>query len=146
VCRATARTCRLRIWLEVVHEARLRLDPAEPGLDRRVIPELDARVPGDVRVGVEADVRDGVARAEEEVACRELALEDGDCVAAHALPALDERVMAGGATREDPEAAGADVRLEQVLLEEEPLSGLRSPELVVGQERCAFRQIEEDGT
>ena len=60
------------------------------------------------------------------------------------LPALDELLVPFGPAGEDPEAAGADVRLEQVLLEEEPLRGARSAELVGGQERRSLGEVEQD--
>ncbi len=67
---------------------------------------------------------------------REVPLEDVERVPADLLPALDERLVPFGAAGEDPEAAGADVRLEQVLLEEEPLRGARSAELVARKQRA----------
>ena len=81
-------------------------------------------------VGVEADVGDGIVGSEEEVVRRELALEDVERMPADLLPAFDERLVPLRAAGEDPEAARADVRLEQVLLEEEPLRGARSAEPV----------------
>ena len=58
-----------------------------------------------------------------------MTLEDVEPVPADLLPARDERLVAfGPAVR--IQSGGADVRLEQVLLEEEPLRGARPAELV----------------
>ena len=77
---------------------------------------------------------------------RKLPLEDVERVPADLLPALDERLVALGAAGEEPEAARADVRLEQVLLEEEPLRGARPAELVGRQERRSLGEVEKDRT
>ena len=144
VRRAPARAGVLGIALEIVHEAGLGLDPPQPGPDRRVVRQRDAGVLGEVRVGVEADVRDGVVRAEEEVGRRELPLEHVERVPADLLPALDELLVPFGPAGEDPEAACADVRLEQVLLEEEPLRRAGTAELVGGQKRRSLGEVEQD--
>jgi hypothetical protein len=44
-----------------------------------------------------------------------------------------------------PETGGADVRLEQVLLEEHPRVDARALDRVIGQEVRALGQVEEDG-
>ena len=134
----TARAGGGGVRLEVVHEPRLRLDSPQPRFDRGIVRELDAGVARDVGVGIEADVRDGVVASEEEVVGTEVSLEDVERMPADLLPALDERLVALRATGQDPEAPGADVRLEQVLLEEEPLRGTRPADLVAWQERRAL--------
>ena len=139
-----ARTGSRRIRLEIVHKIRLSLHALKPGLDGRILRELDPGVAGDMGVGVETDVRDGVVGSEEEVVRREVPLEDVERVPADLLPAFDERLVPFRAAGEDPETARADVRLEQVLLEEEPLRGARSAEPVARQEACSLGQLEED--
>ena len=62
------------------------------------------------------------------------------------LPAFDESLVPFRPAGEDPEAAGADIRLEQVLLEEEPLRNARSAELVARKQRRSLGQKEEDRT
>jgi hypothetical protein len=132
---SAARTGGRGVRLEVVHETGLCLDPPQPGLDGGVVREREAGVAGDVGVGVETDVGDGVVGSEEEVVRGKVPLEDVERLPADLLPALDELLVALRPAGQDPEAAGADVRLEQVLLEEEPLRSARPAELVARQQR-----------
>ena len=50
----------------------------------------------------------------------------------------------GVAPRQTPEARGADVGLEQVLLEEHPGVDVRPLDAIVGQERRALGEVEQD--
>ncbi len=119
--------------------------PGEPGLDGRVGSHVVAGVVCDVRVSVEGAVCDRVAAADQEGSLGEPPLEDLE----GGPPRLEmpcERLrplrLASG---QPPEAGGADVRLEQVLLEEHPGVHTGALEAIGGKQRAALGKVEQDG-
>ena len=133
-----------RVRRQVVDRARRRRDALEPRRHRRIRGQVVAGVAGDPRVRVQRAVGDGVAAADEELLPRQAALERSERTRPR-LEVTGERLRPlGVAPGQLPEAGRADVRLEQVLLEEHPRVHVSTLDAVVGQERRAFGEVEED--
>src|SRR5262245_3345559 len=123
---------RLRIGLEVVDEARLGLDAGKPRSDRREGARVDPGLVCVMRVRVERDVRDRVPTQGEELTVGKTPLEHLERRPSRLEPLGEHLGALRIAAGQVPEAGRADVRLEQVLLEEEPLVDARSVEALGG--------------
>jgi len=97
-------------------------------------------------VGIERDVGDRVAIGDEEGPLREVALHHSECGLAP-LALLGEPLAVPGRQLRvpEPEARGRHAGLVAVLLEEHPLERLRASDRLLGQERRALGQVEQDG-
>ena len=133
-----------RVGLEVVDRAGRRRDPLEPGGNRRIGSHLVPGLVGDPRVGVEGAVGDRVAAADEEVPPGETAFERCQRAGAGLEMARERLRLLGVTPRQAPEAGGADVGLEQVLLEEHPGVDVRALDAIVRQQGRALGQVEQD--
>ena len=74
-----------------------------------------------MRIRVEREVRDRVRAGDEEVAAGQGVVEDAQGVRAGLAPLLERLRPQPVATGKSPEARRADVGLDEVLLEEQPL-------------------------
>ena len=135
----------LRIGLEVVDEARRRLHALDPRAHRRASGEIHVDVARQVDVGPQREVGDRVPIARHPLAAVEVRLEPVDRgLAAREAVGEDlgrERVAAGQA----PEARAAEVGLDVVLLDEQPLVHVRPRHRIGRQQVRALGEVEQDG-
>ena len=113
-------------------EARRPFDAAEATRRPRGNRPCRSRRHRPVRVGVERDVGHGVAVAEQELPPAEALVEHREGGLRRLEPRGEDLRAFCVAPGQAPEARGADVRLEEVLLEEEPLPDARPLEKVAG--------------
>src|SRR3712207_2025469 len=121
-------------------------DPLQPGAHRRETAEVEAPLVGDVRVGVEGYVGHRVAVAHEEGPFHQVPLHYAQGGVAEPPLGLERRAALLGhleAVR-DPVPRRGYIRLMAVLLEKHPPQHLGPTEAVVGDERGAIGEVEED--
>ena len=133
-----------RVRREIVDRARRRGDALEPARDARVGSHVVARLVRHARVGVERAVRHGVPPGGDELLPREPSLERRQRSRTGLVMARERLGPLGVPAGQPPEARRADVRLEQVLLEEHPGVHVRALDRVGGKERRALGEVEQD--
>ena len=106
--------------LEIVLEPRLRLHAVEPPSDAVVAPRLRARVLRAVHVGVESYVGDRVPAGHELAPVAQAAVQRGQRVVSALETVLVDLGQLLVAARQPQEAGVAQLRLDAVLLEEQP--------------------------
>src|SRR5690242_15296358 len=140
---------RTRVWIDRIgmhrrHLAGRVVDARDPRAERWILSKIETRVFAEMGVGEERDVGDRVSVGGNERAPREMALECLERPLRAGALAHYQRGVGLKPPGQCPEAERAEIGLDIVLLEEEPLHHLPAGEPFGGQKARSLGEIAED--